>query len=69
MESAAIQTFPRDYKFCGSKSAIYTQIENAVPCRLAESVAAAVAEVIFGKRRLHNEAECGKCKNHGVSCL
>ena len=49
MESAAVQTFPRDYKFCGSKSAIYTQIENAVPCRLAESVAAAVAEVIFGK--------------------
>ena len=49
MESAAVQTFPRDYKFCGSKSAIYTQIENAVPCRLAESGAAAVAEVIFGK--------------------
>lgn len=49
VESAAIQTFPRDYKFCGNKSAIYTQIENAVPCRLAESVAAAVAEVIFGK--------------------
>ena len=23
----------------------------------------------FRQRRLHNEAECGKCKNHGVSCL
>lgn len=49
VESAAIQTFPRDYKFCGSKSAIYTQIGNAVPCRLAQTVATAVAEVIFGK--------------------
>lgn len=49
VESAAIQTFPRDYKFCGSKSAIYTQIGNAVPCRLAQAVATAVAEVIFGK--------------------
>lgn len=49
VESAAIQTFPRNYKFCGSKSAIYTQIGNAVPCRLAQTVATAVAEVIFGK--------------------
>lgn len=49
VESAVIQTFPRDYKFCGSKSAIYTQIGNAVPCRLAQAVATAVAEVIFGK--------------------
>ena len=23
----------------------------------------------FRQRRLHNVAECGKCKNHGVSCL
>lgn len=49
VESAAIQTFPCKYKFCGSKSAIYTQIGNAVPCRLAQAVATAVAETIFGK--------------------
>ena len=49
VESAAIQTFPQDYKFCGSKSAIYTQIGNAVPCSLAQTVATAVTEVIFGK--------------------
>lgn len=41
-ESAAIQTFPRDYKFCGQKSAVYTQIGNAVPCKLAEAVAKTV---------------------------
>ena len=49
VESAAIQTFPADYIFCGSKSAIYTQIGNAVPCRLAQVVANAVSEVILCK--------------------
>lgn len=47
VESAAIQTFPTDYKFCGSKSAIYTQIGNAVPCRLAQVVASAVLKEIL----------------------
>lgn len=41
-EAAAIQSFPRDYEWRGQKSAIYTQIGNAVPCKLAESVAKAV---------------------------
>lgn len=49
VESAAIQTFPNYYEFCGSKSAIYTQIGNAVPRRLAQAVATAVVEVIFGE--------------------
>ncbi len=38
-ECAAIQTFPSDYKFAGSKREIYTQIGNAVPVKLAKSVA------------------------------
>lgn len=38
-EAAMIQTFPDDYKFCGNKGAIYTQIGNAVPCKMAEAVA------------------------------
>lgn len=41
-EAARIQTFPDDYKFCGNKGRIYTQIGNAVPCKLAEAVAKAV---------------------------
>ncbi len=41
-EAARIQTFPDDYVFCGSKGKIYTQIGNAVPCKLAEAVAKAV---------------------------
>ena len=38
-EAAAIQTFPKNYKFHGSKRVIYTQIGNAVPARLAKAIA------------------------------
>lgn len=41
-EAIRIQTFPDDYVFCGNKGKIYTQIGNAVPCKLAEAVAKAV---------------------------
>jgi len=41
-EAVRIQTFPDDYVFCGNKGKIYTQIGNAVPCKLAEAVAKAV---------------------------
>lgn len=43
-EAALIQTFPEDYVFHGSKTSIYKQIGNAVPCLLAETVANAVIE-------------------------
>lgn len=35
-EYARIQTFPDDWKFCGSQSSVYKQIGNAVPVNLAE---------------------------------
>jgi DNA (cytosine-5)-methyltransferase 1 len=47
VESAAIQSFPLDYKFCGTKSAVYTQIGNAVPCKLAECVAEAILKYFY----------------------
>lgn len=43
-EAARIQSFPDDYVFCGNKGMIYTQIGNAVPCKMAEAVARAVVE-------------------------
>ena len=45
-EAAKIQTFPDDYIFCGKPAAIYKQIGNAVPCKMAEAVALAVAEYL-----------------------
>jgi len=48
-EAALIQTFPENYKFAGPTSSQYTQIGNAVPCRLAEAVGRAVLEILEGK--------------------
>tara|TARA_B100000787_G_scaffold166247_1_gene151171 strand:+ start:231 stop:1322 length:1092 start_codon:yes stop_codon:yes gene_type:complete len=45
-EALAIQTFPSDYKMAGSRSSMYKQIGNAVPCRLAEVIAKTVSEVL-----------------------
>lgn len=45
-EAIRIQTFPEDYIFCGNKGKIYTQIGNAVPCKMAEAVAKAVVAYI-----------------------
>ena len=45
-EVAALQTFPEGYAFHGSKSSIYHQIGNAVPCLLAEAVAGALREAL-----------------------
>ena len=45
-ECMRIQTFPNDYRFAGRKSAVYRQIGNAVPCRLAEVVARCVDGIL-----------------------
>lgn len=37
-ECAALQTFPEDMAFAGSRSSRYTQVGNAVPVRLAQAV-------------------------------
>ena len=46
-EAARIQSFPDNYKFYGSRGLIYTQIGNAVPCKLAGAVAKAICEYIL----------------------
>ncbi len=45
-EAAKLQTFPDDYIWEGSKAKIYTQIGNAVPCKLAEAVGKAVVSYL-----------------------
>lgn len=49
-EAALIQTFPDDYKFEGSKSAIYRQIGNAVPCLLAQAIAEVVKQELMDEK-------------------
>lgn len=48
-EAAVIQTFPRDYEFCGSQSSKFTQIGNAVPCNLGNAVANMVISILNHK--------------------
>ena len=48
-EARIVQTFPLDYVFCGSQSAQYTQIGNAVPCNLSKAVCSMVIDVLKGK--------------------
>ena len=48
-EAAALQTFPPDYKFVGSRTTMYRQIGNAVPCNLSRQVAKMIKEKILGK--------------------
>lgn len=48
-EAAKIQTFPDTHAFRGSKSSIYKQIGNAVPCALAERVARALGDILDGR--------------------
>jgi DNA (cytosine-5)-methyltransferase 1 len=48
-EAARIQTFPDDYVFMGANNSWYAQIGNAVPVRLAETIANDIM------KRLRNE--------------
>ena len=46
-EVAILQTFPKNYEFCGPKSKIFSQIGNAVPCKLAMVVALGIKKSLL----------------------
>ncbi len=43
-ECASLQSFPIDFEFIGTQGAIYKQIGNAVPVKLAEAIASSIIE-------------------------
>ncbi|MCU7814300.1 MAG: DNA cytosine methyltransferase [Candidatus Thiodiazotropha sp. (ex Rostrolucina anterorostrata)] len=60
-EAALLQTFPRDYVFCGPSSRVFSQIGNAVPCGLANVVAKCVRNSLSGIEKTGNTmAESGQ---------
>ena len=46
-ECAMLQTFPMDYQFAGSLNAVYRQIGNAVPVKLAEQIAKSIYDILI----------------------
>lgn len=56
LERSYIQTFPKDFRFSGSKTDMEQMIGNAVPVKLAEFVANAIQQYIKAPHR-HRELE------------
>ncbi len=53
-EAILLQGFPVDYKFCGPQSKVFSQIGNAVPCKLAQVVASVVRQILEEKNDAQN---------------
>lgn len=53
-EAIILQTFPNNYKFVGPQTKIFSQIGNAVPCKLAQAVAEVVKDKLSNKTVVHN---------------
>lgn len=62
LESVALQTFPVCIRFCGSRSAQYEQIGNAVPPQLAAVVGKALVEQMHQANP--NDAGCAARRVH-----
>jgi DNA (cytosine-5)-methyltransferase 1 len=58
-EAKILQTFPANYKILGSQASIFSQIGNAVPCKLAEIVVKAVLQSLSGKKNMPSPVRQG----------
>lgn len=58
VEMAALQTFPKEYRFVGKRRDIVRQIGNAAPPILVEKMVTQVIEAITGKKGQGNVDKC-----------
>lgn len=56
-ELAAVQSFPDDFIFVGTKTSAYRQIANAVPPRLGEAIGRMLFKAAAGERGYNSEPE------------
>ena len=55
-EAAACQSFPNDFIFHGSQTAVFRQIGNAVPPLLAQALGETIKQIVFEKKMLKRKA-------------
>lgn len=56
-EAAACQSFPNDFVFHGSQTAIFRQVGNAVPPLLAEALGQVIKTIDFKKGKVKKKIQ------------
>ena len=63
-EAAIIQTFPKEYVFIGPQTRVFSQIGNAVPCKLAETVINSVLDCLNQDPKMKRTARVRRNDNY-----